>query len=174
MSLSDHDRVPCVLVPQLGSSRVRQPAPPEPLLDRDVSTGKGARRFPQCRCGGSAAVDDEHRQTLQQAVDHTRLRRPRQVESGAGHLDKVAGARQTPGEHRCAPGAQIGLTRNGGVERLQTSGRLQQLRGCVAAQARGERDLPPQQVHAGAGKVIQPAGLGGSEQPQGVVERARL
>ena len=57
----------------------------------------------------------------------------RQVQSGAGHLDQVAGARQAPGKQCCAPGAQVGLTRHGGVQRFQTLGRFQQLRGCVAA-----------------------------------------
>ena len=104
----------------------------------------------------------------------TRLRRRRQVQSGAGHLGQVPGARQAPGEQRCAPRAEVSITRHVEVERFETIGRFQQLGGCVAAQTRGERDLASQQVDSGTGKPIQRPGLRLGEQLEGVIERSGL
>ena len=61
---------------------------------------------------------------------------------------------------------QIGLAGQPGVERLQAPGRVEQQRRGVAAQARGVRDLPAQQVHPGAGELIQRPGLRHDQQPE--------
>jgi hypothetical protein len=89
----------------------------------------------------------------------------------------VAGARQAPGERRRDPRGQIGVAGQIPVERLEPLGRLEQQRGSVAAPARGERDLPAQQVHPGAGELIERPGtliLRRREQVQGVTEGAGL
>ena len=77
-----------------------------------------------------------------------------------------------PGEQRCLVGVQVGLAGQVQVERLQPPGRLQQQRRRVAVQARGERDLPAQQVRPGALQLIQRPGLRHREQVQRLAERA--
>ncbi len=78
-----------------------------------------------------------------------------QAPGGAGDLRQIPGARETPGEQRGHPRAQIGLARQVQVERLEPLGGLEQQRRGVAAEARGKRDLPAQQVHPGACELIQ-------------------
>jgi hypothetical protein len=46
--------------------------------------------------------------------------------------------------------------------------------GCVAAHARGVRDLPARQGHPGGGELVKRPGLGHHQQPEGLVERAGL
>jgi len=68
--------------------------------------------------------------------------------------------------------AQIGLARQFEVERLEPLGRFEQQRGSVAAQARGKRDLPAQQVQPGALEFIQRPGFRRDQQLESLVERA--
>ena len=79
-----------------------------------------------------------------------------------------------PGEQGRQPGGQVGLAGQAGVERLEPLSRLEQQRRSVAAQPRGEHNLPAQQVHPGALQLIQRAGFRRGQQLQGRSERAGL
>ena len=169
--------LPCgqvpVVIPQSVARRRGQPAPPERLGCGDVCAGKGASCLPQRRGGGGRPVGDQQRQAVQQQVARPRrVRRRGQPLGGAGDLQHMAGAGQMPGEPRCLVGVQVGLAGQVQVERLQPPGRLQQQRGRVAVQPRGERDLPAQQVRPGALQLIQRPGLRHGQQVQRLAERA--
>ena len=130
-----------------------------------------AKALAACRSAGAAAagpsVTSSARPSSSRSAGRGGCARRGQGPGGAGDLQQVAGAGQMPGEHRRAPRVQIGLARQVEVERLQPPGRLQQQRRSVAAQARGERDLPAQQVHPGALQLIQRPGLRRGQQVRG-------
>jgi hypothetical protein len=68
--------------------------------------------LPQHRRGGGRPVGDQQRQAVEQQVDQTRRRRRAgQGLGGAGDLQQITGARETPGEQGRHPRAHISLAR---------------------------------------------------------------
>ena len=176
--LPDEHRVPGVVVPQRAGRGLSQPAPPEFVLDGGLPAGEGADDPAQRRGRGGRPVGDHQREAVQDQVD-----RPRgaawswtdgRARADAGDLEQIAGAGQLPGEQGRHPGGQVGLAGQVQVERLEPAGRLEQQRRRVAAQPRGEHDLPAQQVHPGALQLIQRSGFRRGQQLQGRPERAGL
>src|SRR6185436_3963796 len=83
-------------------------------------------------------------------------------------------ARQAAGEQRGGQRVEVGGARERRVDGFELPGRLEQQRRCVAAAPRRERDLTTQQLHARRLEVTGVAFLGGGEQSESLVERARL
>ena len=134
--------------------RWRPPGPASPsgvFFRGDVRAGEGATA---CRNAAPRrpVLGDQQRQAVQdQSTGRGGSRHGAAGRAGRpGRPRAGRRPRPTPGEQRRQPGAQIGLARQLEVERLEPLGRLEQQRRGVAAQARGERDLPAQQVHPGA------------------------
>ena len=71
---------------------------------------KAPHRLPQRRRRGGRPVGDQQGKAVQQQVERAR-RAVRRGEGlgGAADLLQVAGARQTPGEHRRHPRGQVGV-----------------------------------------------------------------
>jgi hypothetical protein len=173
--LLHEQRPPEVVVPQRAGGRLGHPAPPESVLHGDVGAGEYARGLPQRpgRCGWP--VDDQPGQAVQDQIDRAkRVAARRECPGCPGYLVQIARSRQSSGEQGRHPRAEVGLARQIEVERLQPLGRLEQQRGRVAAQTRGERDLTAQQVHPSALHLVQRPHLRGDEQLQRLVERAGL
>ena len=173
--LPGEHRAPGVVVPQRADGRLSHPAPAEGFLRRDVSADEGAHRSLQRRPRSGRPVRHDQRQAVQHQVD--RPHRPRgrgKGPGGAADLEQVAGARQMSGEQCRHPCPQVGFTGQVDVERLEPPGRLEQQCGRVAARARGEHNLPAQQVHPGAGEIVQRTGLCRSQQLKSLAERAGL
>ena len=100
-------------------------------------------------------------------------RRRRERPDGAADLSRTTVPR-LPGDDRRAPGGQVGLARELQVEWLKPLRRLQQQRGSIAAETRGEGDLAAQQVHPGALELVERPGLRRGQEPESRVERAGL
>jgi hypothetical protein len=135
LNLPLQHRTPRDVVPQGAGDRLRQPAPPEFLLGGDASAGKDPSDFPQGRRRGDRSVRDQHGEGVEDQGGRLRRADRAQATGGTGDLRQVAGARETPGEQRGHPRAQIGLARQVQVERLEPLGGLEQQRRGVAAQA---------------------------------------
>jgi len=100
------------------------------------------------------------------------MRRLGRRPGGPRDLQNVAGGRETPGKQRCTPRVEIGLAREAPVERLETLRRVQQLCRNPAPSAPDRHDLPAQQLHPGALKLVERPGLRCGQQPKCEIERA--
>src|SRR5262249_56121569 len=83
-------------------------------------------------------------------------------------------AGETSREPRRGPRGQVSLARELHVERFELPGSLQQQRGSIAAQARGEGHVGAQQVDVGALELLERPGLSRGEQPESRIKRAGL
>ena len=87
--------------------------------------------------------------------ERTRTLRPRRAPGGAADLDQVPRRGQSAGEHRSEQRRQVRLAGKAEVKRFQPSRRVEQQRWRVAAQPRGEHDMPAQKIGPGALHLIQ-------------------
>ena len=175
LDLPEQDRALAILVPERDGGPLGHRAELEPVVGGDVSLAKA---LTACRSAGAAAAGPSVTSRAKPSSSRSRGRcglfRRGEGLGGAGDLQHVAGARQAPGERRRHPRGQVGVAGQVPVERLEPLGRLQQQRRSVAAPARGERDVAAQQVHPGAGELVERPGLRHGEQVQGLAERAGL
>jgi len=170
-SLPDSKSVPAILIPQHDGGRLGQPAPAQAVFRETVVARERASRLAQRRRRGSRAVGYQPRQPVEQLIAQPgRTGRRRQRQDGTGNLGQVTGASQVPGEHRRHPRAQVRLAGQVEAVRLKALGGLEQQRGSVAAQARGEGGLSLQQVRPGAGELVERSGLRDGQQIAGLAE----
>ena len=145
-------------MPSKSHTRALAPAATEPHR-RTSSHGHAGERCrcpPQRRGRGGAPVGDQQGEAVEEHLQGTRSTRWRRQGLGAAaDLLEDALSGEMPRHARRTPGGQVGLARELQVERFEPAGRLEQQRGCVAAQTRGEGDVAAQQVSPGALELIQ-------------------
>jgi hypothetical protein len=90
------------------------------------------------------------------------------MESGFGSLDPRADA-EPPGGARGSQRFQVRLTREGGIQRFELSGRFNEQWDRVPAAPGVQSDLPAQALEHGPVEVAQRTGIGGGEKRQGLV-----
>ena len=173
LDLSRGDRAHALVVPHGVAGGVGHPAPAQDVLDRDV------RRAPSLRAasvGAAAACPSVISRRGRRAAGRADAERRRRREGldGAADLQEDVPSGQVPGEDRRGPGGQVGLARELQVERLEPPRGLQQQRGSIAAEARGEGDVAAQQVDPGALELVERSGLRRGQEPERRVERAGL
>ena len=167
-------RSPTRTLPAIGG----HPAPPQPLLDRDVWRAKALVAW---RSTGAAAACP----SVVSSVRPSSSRSSGRGGSGGGGSGPGGAGRSRRRSRRRAPGArrsdaalagvQVGLAGLVEVERLEPPGRLQQQRGSIAGQYRKRRraaraaDLPGRFA-----ELVQLAGLRLASEPERRLERAGL
>ena len=77
------------------------------------------------------------------------------------------------GEQRRGPRVEVRVAREADVERLELPCGLEQQQRSLAAALLGERDLGPEEIHAGPPELVERSGLRGRQQPVRHVERPR-
>ena len=155
--------------------------------DRRARTSGSPPRWGGARCKrrsapASAPVPLPRGPRWSAAPGHPAGDRPRAGAAGDGgaasaasrNLQHSAAAGQTAGESRRCERVQVGVAREPQVERLEPLGSLEQQRRSVAAAAHREGDLAAQQIDPSTPQLVERARLGGGQQVQRGVGRARL
>ena len=162
--LAGQQRVPGVVVPQAGAAAAAN-QPQRSPSSRERVVGERAHRPPQRR-----------RRAPGPSV--TSRARPSSTGRPGGAARRAAGgpaagrppavSPRRPGARRTGrpPGVEVGLTRQRRRPAARAAGAPEQQRRSVAAAARGERDLPAQQVQPGARELVERPRLGRGQQLQ--------
>jgi len=132
-----------LLVPSCHGCDERQPQPAQLLLGADAVVGERAHGPPQCWRRGVCVLGEQPGETVQQEIGGPRRARGRQRRSGGRgdvHGPGTLGE-EGSGEQRRGHGLQIGFPRQGGVQRFQQFGGVQEHQRGQAAVIGGERDL---------------------------------
>jgi hypothetical protein len=98
--------------------------------------------------------------------------RPGGGSGGSRDIEQINAAGQLAREESRAPRVEVGLPREGHVQRLESLGRREELGRSLSVGTRGGRDLPPQQVDSSARELVERSGLRRGQQPKGGIERA--
>ena len=137
--------------------------------------GEGLRCSLQRRSRGGVSVGDHERDAVEQKVLGTRrFRRRGEGLGGAADLQEDFSSAEVPGGGRRVPGGQVGLARELQVERLELPRGLQQQRGSIAGEARGEGDPAAQEFHLGVLELVERPGLCRRHEIENRVESAGL
>jgi hypothetical protein len=118
-------RVPPLLVPHGDAGGLGHPAPAQQVLHGQV--GERLRGSLQRRNGGGVPAGGEQSQPVEQQVKRTYRARPRRERpGGAADLAEHVASLDGPDQNPRAPGDQVGLTCELGIERLELPRRVQQ------------------------------------------------
>ena len=165
-----------LVIPQVHGRVAAEPQPARVATPgTTLAVAEGAQCTLECGYACRVTLCGPGRQAVEEEVHGPRWAGWRwRGPGGLGHVTWAVAAAGPAGADRRPQRFQVGLAGQGGVERAEAPGRLEQQRGSVAAPQPGEGDLRVQPFQPGAFQFAQRSCPGDGQLPYGRVGHPRL